>query len=185
MLTVFQAFSQFERDLIVQRTKEGIESARARGRKGGRPRIKEKYIEKALNLYNSKEYSISEIVTMTGISQATLYRYIREKELNSTEKQIVEKEQIAKIRMWLRIENNNKFVRGKSKVRKEVEQYLRYDFSMEMNSSNEYVFFVPYKDMEDLTKQVEDIICEIANTADWRNCFIEADTYCDELDLYW
>ncbi|MGH0792414.1 recombinase family protein [Bacillus cereus] len=185
MLTVFQAFSQFERDLLVQRTKEGIESARARGRKGGRPRIKEKYIEKALNLYNSKEYSISEIVTMTGISQATLYRYIKEKELNSTEKQIVEKEQIAKIRMWLRIENNNKFVRGKSKVRKEVEQYLQYDFNMEMNSSNEYVFFVPYKDREDLTKQVEDIICEIANTADWRNCFIEADTYCDELDLYW
>ncbi|PGK76510.1 recombinase family protein [Bacillus thuringiensis] len=185
MLTVFQAFSQFERDLIVQRTKEGIESSRARGRKGGRPRIKEKYIEKALNLYNSKEYSISEIVTMTGISQATLYRYIREKELNSTEKQSVEKEQVAKIRMWLRIENNNKFVRGKSKVRKEVEQYLRYDFNMEMNSSNEYVFFVPYKDMDDLTKQVEDIICEIANTADWRNCFIEADTYCDELDLYW
>lgn len=76
MLTVFQAFSQFERDLIVQRTKEGLESARARGRKGGRPRVKDKNITKALNLYNSKEYSISEIVEMSGISQATLYRYI-------------------------------------------------------------------------------------------------------------
>lgn len=31
MLTVFQAFSQFERDLISQRTQEGLESARARG----------------------------------------------------------------------------------------------------------------------------------------------------------
>ncbi|WP_432759270.1 recombinase family protein [Bacillus cereus] len=135
MLTVFQAFSQFERDLIVQRTKEGLESARARGRKGGRPRIKEKYIEKALNLYSSKEYSISEIVTMTGISQATLYRYIREKEMNSTEKQSVEKEKNAEVRMWLRVENNSKFVRGKNKVRKEVEQYLRYYFNMEVNSS--------------------------------------------------
>ena len=77
MLIVFQAFSQFERDLIVQRTKEGLESARARGRKGGRPKVKDKSIEKALNLYKSKEYSISEIVEMTGISQATLYRYIR------------------------------------------------------------------------------------------------------------
>ncbi|HZK52955.1 MAG TPA: recombinase family protein [Desulfosporosinus sp.] len=76
MLTVFQAFSQFERDLIVQRTKEGLESARARGRKGGRPKVKDKNIEKALNLYNSKEYSVSEIVAMSGISQATLYRYI-------------------------------------------------------------------------------------------------------------
>jgi DNA invertase Pin-like site-specific DNA recombinase len=77
MLTVFQAFSQFERDLIAERTKEGLASARARGRKGGRPRVKDKHIEKALKLYNSKEYSISEIVDMSGISQATLYRYIR------------------------------------------------------------------------------------------------------------
>jgi len=76
MLTVFQAFSQFERDLIVQRTKEGLESARARGRKGGRPRVKDSKINKALKLYDSKEYSINEIVEMTGISQATLYRYI-------------------------------------------------------------------------------------------------------------
>ena len=75
MLTVFQAFSQFERDLIVQRTKEGLESARARGRKGGRPRVKDSRINKALKLYDSKEYSISEIVEMTGVSQATLYRY--------------------------------------------------------------------------------------------------------------
>lgn len=185
MLTVFQAFSQFERDLIVQRTKEGMESARARGRKGGRPKVKEKYIEKALNLYASKEYSISEIVAMSGISQATLYRYIREKGMNSKEKQSVEKEKTAEIRMWLRVENNSKFVRGKGKVRKEVEQYLRYHFNMEVNSSGEYVFCVSYKNVDDLTKQVEDIICEIASDADRRNCFIEANTYCDELDLYW
>ena len=84
MLTVFQAFSQFERDLIAQRTKEGLESARARGRKGGRPKVKDKNIDKALKLYNSKEYSISEIVEMSGISQATLYRYIR-KQANTLE----------------------------------------------------------------------------------------------------
>jgi DNA invertase Pin-like site-specific DNA recombinase len=79
MLTVFEAFSQFERDVIAQRTREGLESARARGRKGGRPRVKSKNIEKALKLYDSKEYSISDIVGMSGISQTTLYRYIKEK----------------------------------------------------------------------------------------------------------
>lgn len=162
-----------------------MESARARGRKGGRPKVKEKYIKKALNLYASKEYSISEIVAMSGISQATLYRYIREKGMNSKEKQSVEKEKTAEIRMWLRVENNSKFVRGKGKVRKEVEQYLRYHFNMEVNSSGEYVFCVSYKNVDDLTKQVEDIICEIASDADRRNYFIEANTYCDELDLYW
>ena len=37
MLTIFAGISQFERDLISQRTKEGLASARSRGRKGGRP----------------------------------------------------------------------------------------------------------------------------------------------------
>lgn len=76
MMTVFQAFSQFERDLIVERTKEGLKSARARGRKGGRPRVENKGITKAINLYNTEEYSVKEIVDMTGISRATLYRYL-------------------------------------------------------------------------------------------------------------
>lgn len=77
MMTVFQAFSQFERDLIVERTKEGLESARARGRAGGRPKVKSKAVTKAINLYNTKEYSVREIIEMTGISRATLYRYLK------------------------------------------------------------------------------------------------------------
>lgn len=68
MMTVFQAFSQFERDLIVERTKEGLKSARARGRIGGRPRVGTKDITKAINLYNTEEYSVKEIAEMTGIS---------------------------------------------------------------------------------------------------------------------
>lgn len=76
MMTVFQAFSQFERDLIVERTKEGLESARARGRKGGRPRVDSLKIDKALKLYKSREFSVKEIVEMTGVSRATIYRYL-------------------------------------------------------------------------------------------------------------
>ena len=104
MLTVFQAFSQFERDLIAQRTKEGLESARARGRKGGRPTVKEKHIEKALNLYDSKQYSISEIVDMTEISQATLYRYIRKRGSNEEINRGTDADKTAAIRFLLRIE---------------------------------------------------------------------------------
>lgn len=79
MMTVFQAFSQFERDLIVERTKEGLQSARARGRIGGRPRVNKRDIERAVKLYESKAYSGKEITEMTGISKATLYRYIKNK----------------------------------------------------------------------------------------------------------
>lgn len=79
MMTVFQAFSQFERDLIVERTKEGLQSARARGRIGGRPRVNKRDIERAVKLYESNAYSGKEITEMTGISKATLYRYIKSK----------------------------------------------------------------------------------------------------------
>lgn len=74
MMTVFQAFSQFERDIIVQRTNEGLASARARGRKGGRPKISQEKIDRALKLYWSKEHSLKEIQLMTGVSRATIYR---------------------------------------------------------------------------------------------------------------
>ncbi|EJQ92767.1 recombinase family protein (plasmid) [Bacillus mycoides] len=184
MLTVFQAFSQFERDLIAQRTKEGLESARARGRNGGRPKVKEKQINKALNLYHSKEYSISEIVEMTGISQATLYRYIRTTRQGREKQAHIDLDDTAKIRMGLRIESNNKFVRGKGKVRESIEQFLKVNYKMEI-IANEYIIYVPYTSVAALEKTVYDILGELDSEADMRNCFIEADVYCDELGLTW
>lgn len=74
MLTIFQAFSQFERDLIRERTFEGLASARARGRCGGRPKVKDNIIDKALKMYDSRKFSISDILQTCKISSATLYR---------------------------------------------------------------------------------------------------------------
>lgn len=65
---------QFERDLTVQRTNEGLTAARARGRKGGRPPADKKAIEKALKLYDAQAMSIAEICEVCGISQGTLYK---------------------------------------------------------------------------------------------------------------
>lgn len=81
------AMAEFERDLIRERTKAGLEAARARGRKGGRPKIDKKKIDLALRLYDSKEYSIKEIEKMSGVSAATLYRYEKKrKQENEAEK---------------------------------------------------------------------------------------------------
>lgn len=78
LLTVLSAIVQFERDLTVQRTEEGLKAARARGRKGGRPKSDQKAVEKAVKLYNTQTYSIKEIVAISGISQGTLYRALRD-----------------------------------------------------------------------------------------------------------
>ena len=80
LLTVLSAISQFERDITVQRTNEGLKAARARGRKGGRPKADSKAVEKAVKLYEAKTHSIKEITEICSISQATLYRAIKEKE---------------------------------------------------------------------------------------------------------
>lgn len=77
LFTLMSAISQFERDCIASRTQEGLAAARARGRLGGRPKIDSKAIQKAIKLYNTKQYSIKEIEEMTGVKKATLYRYLK------------------------------------------------------------------------------------------------------------
>jgi DNA invertase Pin-like site-specific DNA recombinase len=84
LFTIFAGLSQFERDLIRQRTKSGLEAARARGRKGGRPKVSSGKVETALKMYESKLHTIEEITVATGISRATLYRAIEERKGNKS-----------------------------------------------------------------------------------------------------
>lgn len=79
MFTIMAGLAQFERDLISERTKEGLKSARMRGKNGGRPAIKKTDIDKALKLYDSQKVAIQDICTMCNISKNTLYNYIRQR----------------------------------------------------------------------------------------------------------
>jgi DNA invertase Pin-like site-specific DNA recombinase len=74
---IFGALAEFERNLIRERTQAGLSAARARGRKGGRPRsLTGKQLSIALDLYE-KRHPIAEICRTLKISRATLYRYIQ------------------------------------------------------------------------------------------------------------
>ena len=77
IMTVFAGIAEFERDLIRERTHAGLQAARARGRKGGRP--KKLSTDKALlakQLYEGKKHSIKQICNLIGISKPTLYKYL-------------------------------------------------------------------------------------------------------------
>ncbi|ADU25701.1 recombinase family protein [Ethanoligenens harbinense] len=76
LFTIFAGISQFERDLISQRTREGIAAAASRGRHGGRPSKRNPKADTALKMYDSQEYTIPEICSATGLSKSTLYRYV-------------------------------------------------------------------------------------------------------------
>ena len=79
LLTVMSGLSQLERDLISTRTKEGLASAKARGRNGGRPSERNEKAEIVRMLYE-KGYKIVDIVKQTGLSRATVYRTLKDLE---------------------------------------------------------------------------------------------------------
>ena len=75
IFNIFSAFAQFERDLTRQRVLDGLESARARGRKGGRPTVPADMAALAVRMHKSK-CPISDIIKATGISKTTIYRLV-------------------------------------------------------------------------------------------------------------
>ncbi|MEA5259512.1 recombinase family protein [Arcicella aquatica] len=74
-------FAEFERDLIRERTKAGLEAARARGRKGGRRQGMTKEAEQkailAETYYKEGKMGVNQIALEIGVSKMTLYKYLR------------------------------------------------------------------------------------------------------------
>lgn len=87
VIQIFGAVAEFERNLIRERTKVGIEGARRRKKLLGRPlgpsqETLEKY-QYALHLYNNKHIAIDKACKQAGISKTTFYRIDKEKFSNS------------------------------------------------------------------------------------------------------
>jgi DNA invertase Pin-like site-specific DNA recombinase len=81
---VFGAMAEFERNLIRERTKAGLSSARARGRMGGRPKVlNAQKIALMHQLYAEKKHTVKEICGLLGITKPCLYDY-----LNGRHKQV-------------------------------------------------------------------------------------------------
>lgn len=77
VFSIFAALAEFERELIRERTQAGLAAARARGRKGGRPRKMDKatliMAEKALKDRNA---TVQEIARKLNMTTTTLYMYL-------------------------------------------------------------------------------------------------------------
>lgn len=74
---ILGALAEFERELLRERTLEGLAAARARGRKGGRkPKMTDKKLAVAREMYDSKRHTLQQIADVVGVSRATLYRHL-------------------------------------------------------------------------------------------------------------
>jgi len=199
---IFASLAEFERDLIRERTNAGLSAARARGRKGGRPKgVDEKKKKAALSLKKDLDRSVKDICEIVGISRNTYYKYTRSEEkpemmansMPTTAKKQSNPEQkdnqqisqisepqpkVMKVKLWLVVENNNKYVRGKSKARKEIEWRVLSYYGMEKidKTGDEYILSIPYTTEEDLEKTIYEIYGEAEGIANDRHCFTEGDT---------
>ena len=74
---VFAALAEFERELITERTRAGLASARARGRNGGRPfKMTAAKLQLAQAAMGQPGTNVGELCAELGVSRQTLYRYV-------------------------------------------------------------------------------------------------------------
>jgi probable addiction module antidote protein len=88
------------------------------------------------------------------------------------------KSKVLKVTLWLRVERNSKFVRGKTRAREDIEDYVlsHYDMKKLWADGSEYELTIPYDTDEELDDIIDrDILQAASLQADMRNCFIEAD----------
>lgn len=80
MLQVVGAMAEFERDLIKDRTRAGLDAAKAQGRTGGRPTVMDADKLVAAKARRAKGESVTDVARALKVSRATLYRALSEAE---------------------------------------------------------------------------------------------------------
>lgn len=74
---VFASLAEFERNLIRERTKAGLEAARARGRTGGRkPVLSDKQLREIRLLLSDPDNQVQDIAKRYGVARSTIYKYV-------------------------------------------------------------------------------------------------------------
>ncbi|MGK9184787.1 recombinase family protein [Priestia filamentosa] len=73
---MIKRMGEFQHDVISERTRAGLKEAKQKGKNSGRPKKPDYNVHRALEMYWSKKYKISQITEATGISKTTLYRYL-------------------------------------------------------------------------------------------------------------
>ncbi len=73
-LYILEELAQFQSEVISEKTKIGLFEAQKKGNNAGRPKKSMLSINKAIEMFHSKKFSLEEIKDETGISKSTLYR---------------------------------------------------------------------------------------------------------------
>lgn len=75
-LTIMGVMAQLERDLTIERINSGLQTARAQGRVGGRPKAMNTAAIAKAKALRAKDVSVNDIAKTLGVSRATVYNYL-------------------------------------------------------------------------------------------------------------
>ncbi|WP_349618559.1 recombinase family protein [Azotobacter salinestris] len=205
VFNLFASLAEFERELIRERTQAGLSAARVRGRIGGRPKglpaKAEATAMAAETLYREGRLSVSDIGEKLHISKSTLYRYLRHRGvvIGTYQKSARRRDQcppvappaeptgvrVAIITLRLTVMNNSKFVRGRKRATENIERYCLEPYTMKRLETGHYELTIPYRSGDELDKTVHDLLTEISQEADMRNCFVEMDAWEEGTERRW
>jgi len=176
VVTILSAVANAERKRILERTNEGRLEAKAKGIKFGRKRTINR---EKVNILYKQGSGATTIAKELGIARSTVYKVLEPSEKRAQNQEPSEESQFqsTKIILYLEVENNSKFVRGKTKTREEIELYCLPDYQAKKLQKDglEYELTFQYKDDQDLERQINDLSSDMVSIADERNGFIEAD----------
>ncbi len=169
MFNMLASIAEFENDLRTERQSEGIAKAKENGVKFGRPpKVTE---EKKQEIYSRRisGVTIGQLTKEFNLGEATIYRALSAVKPSET------KIKTTKVILWLEIQNNSKFVRGKGKSKKHIEDYLLSEYHPKKLREGEYELTFEYSNEADLDQQIYDLSAEMASEAGLRDGFIECD----------
>ena len=195
VMQILGCFAEFERSMVRERTRAGLEAARQQGRLGGRRhKLKSDQLAEARKMVLSGQRSGAEVARLFGVHRSTISRMVAEmsslspatpRPTGPAQGQVVPTQSKSSrnpprattmVELRLRVENNSKFVRGKKRVREEIEDMLERDYRMKAMDDGQYELVIEYdpSKLNSLDEAVYDLIGEMSSRADDRHCFVEA-----------
>ncbi|HAU0345706.1 TPA: recombinase family protein [Legionella pneumophila] len=176
-LDMLGVFAEFETNLRRERQLEGIERAKCEGKYKGRKPTARSKTDDVMELIN-QGFTRTAIAKKLNMGIASVYRILKTHRQDNPKETIPGSQgtqKIAVVEVWLRVENNNKFVRGKNESRRQIEQYCfsAFDMVKKDKDSWDYILKIPYINNNDLDETLYDLMHEAESIADCRNGFTE------------
>lgn len=194
LLDMLAAIARRDYEQRRERQKQGIEKAQAAGKYRGRKVDQERY--SAINRLLASGNSWSVVQNTIGCSRSTISSAIKYASRTVHHQCSVLEADLKKsvaIILWVHVENGSKFTRGKKTVREKIAWMLSTSYQGQKLNDNETRIMIEFADDANLKEQIDEILAEIYQMADFRNCEItdlslkEETTgrYWDECDGGW